>query len=159
MQNEKAKLYLNRILSFLVGGALVFAVMSVSVVADSKRQVAELKQKLDVALYEPGTLLNEAKADFSSKKYRESMVSLDSLFEKHPGSPEAIEGRTLYDSMTAAEKKADDKWAAAVAGVKRKWVAAESLRLWAQAEQDMTVALNQGWEGAKDKARADWERD
>jgi hypothetical protein len=159
MQNEKAKLYLNRILSFLVGGALVFAVMSVAVVADSKRQVADLKQELDVALYEPGTLLNAAKADFSSKKYRESMVSLDSLFEKHPGSPEAIEGGTLYDSMSASEKKADDKWAAAVDGVKRKWVAAESLRLWAQAEQDMAVALNQGWEGAKDKARADWERD
>jgi hypothetical protein len=57
IKNEKTRVALNRVVAFVIGGLLVFFVMNVSVVSGATTRITDLKQQLDIALYEPGKLL------------------------------------------------------------------------------------------------------
>ncbi|HUX13866.1 MAG TPA: hypothetical protein VMW87_12620 [Spirochaetia bacterium] len=162
--NEKRRLTLNRIVSFLAGGLLVFAVMSVTVVKNVRSQNAELTTALDTSRYEAGRLLADANAQLASRDFVKARASLTSLFENQPGSPEAAQGTLLLVTVDSAEKAADAKWAAAAAGVQAKWsssvsadILAKSDAERAQIEKDMKETLTQQWAKEKDKVRADWE--
>jgi hypothetical protein len=159
MKDEKSRLTLNRIVAFVAGGLLVFLVMSATVVSVSNKQVADLKQQLDASVYEPGKLMAEAKAEVLAKDYKKAGETLNALFEKHPGSNEAVQGKILYDSAMAAEKKANDKWDVAVVGIRNKWASQEGLRLRTQYEKDLGDTLNQEWDKVKDQMRSDWLKD
>jgi len=164
-KNENTKLYINRFVSFLAGGLLVFAVMSFTVVNNEKNQNAELTKTLDTSRYEAGRLLSDAKAQLASKNFSEAKTSLTKLFDKQPGSAEAVEGKKLIAAVDSAQKAADAKWEAAMAGVQKKWsndmaleIRAKSDKARAQLEKEMTDTISQEWEKNKTKIRDDWEK-
>lgn len=69
MANQK-NITLNRIVSFLAGGLLIFTIMSFSVVNKLKTQNTELAKALDTSIYEAGRLLADAKALFTAGDFR-----------------------------------------------------------------------------------------
>ncbi len=91
--NEKLRIAVNRIMSFLIGGLLVYAVMSMAVVSNIKEENAQLAKELDDSKFEPGRLLAGAKAQFANQEFDKVMQTLTTLFEKRPGSSEATEGQ------------------------------------------------------------------
>lgn len=159
MKDEKSRLTINRIIAFVAGGLLVFLAMSATVVSGANKQVADLKQQLEASVYEPGKLMAAAKAEVQSKDYKKAGETLNALFEKHPGSPEAVQGKILYDSAMASEKKLNDKWDVAVVDIRNKWASQEGLRLRTQYEKDLGDTLNQEWDKVKDQMRVDWLKD
>ena len=163
-KSEKAGLIVNRILSFLVGGLLVFAVMSFTVVNTLKTENVELTKALDVSMFEATKLLSAARDQFNGKEYSKAKASLATLLEKHPGSAEAIEGRVLLASIETALMEADARWEAAMPEIQEQWAAdfAEGLRTKSdtareQLEKDMVDTIIREWEKAKVKIRSDWE--
>jgi hypothetical protein len=164
-RKEKAKLNFNRIVAFLAGAVLVFAVMSFTVVTSANNRNAELTKTLDTSRFEAGRLLADAKAQFAARDFAKARVSLTTLFDNQPGSAETVEGKKLLSSIDAAEKAADAKWEAAVAGIKKKWTSdfandlrAKSEQARAQMEKDMATTSDQEWEKAKAKVRENWEK-
>lgn len=164
-KNENRRLIVNRIISFLAGGLLVFAVMSFTVVSTAKKQNAELTKALDTSRYEAGRLLSDAKAQFASKDYAKAKLSLTALFANQPGSVEAEEGKKLLPDIENAEKAANAKWEAAMAGVQKKWadtmtaeLRAKSDKTRAEMEKDLVNTIIQEWEKAKSKVREEWEK-
>ena len=69
IQNEKLRIGVNRIMSFLIGGPLVYAVMSMAVVSNIKEENAQLAKELDDSKFEPGRLLADAKAQFANQEF------------------------------------------------------------------------------------------
>jgi hypothetical protein len=164
-KEENRKLIINRVVSFLAGGLLVFAVMSFTVVSSANKMNEELSRSLDTSQFEAGRLLADAKAQLESKNYEEAKTSLNKLFVNQPGSAEAVEGKTLLVTVEAAEKASDMKWEAAMPGIQKKWTGemvaelrAESDKKRAELEKDMTDTTSQAWEKAKDKVRDEWEK-
>ncbi len=155
--NENNRTTLNRIVAFVAGGFLVFLVMNFSVLTSAKTEIAELKVQLDASLYESGKLLENATAQLVAREYRKAKDTLNNLFDRHPGSAEAAAGRTLYESIVAAEKKADERWEGAVIGVQKKWEGETAAKLRAKFEQDMDYTLTREWDNVKDRVRTDWE--
>jgi hypothetical protein len=165
MKNENLRLNVNRVVSFLAGGLLVFAVMSFTVVNTANNQNTELTKTLDTSRYEAGRLLADAKAQLASRDYAKARSSLATLFEKQSGSTETVEGRKLLPTIETAEKAANAKWEAAMAGIQKKWTGdmavelrAKSDKARAQLEKDLNDTINQEWEKAKAKVREDWEK-
>ncbi len=164
MKNEKGSLYLNRFVAFLVGAVAMFAVMSFTVVSTAKKETAELSASLDKSQYEAGRLLAAAKEQFIALNYTAAKASLATLSDKQAGSPEAEEGKTLLVSIESAEKTSNEKWEAAMAGLKAKWQADRAVELRsaadttrAQVEKDLQSNLDQEWERAMERVRSDWE--
>ncbi len=89
IKNEKTRMWFNRVFAFLFGALLIFLVMNFSIVRNFKNQNAELKREL----YDAKRLLTDAKALYENKNYGAAIETLNSLFEKHPGSPEMAEGK------------------------------------------------------------------
>ena len=69
IQNEKLRIAVNRVVSFLIGGLLVYAVLSLTVVTKIKDQNAQLAKELDDSRYEAGRLLAAAKEHFSNRDF------------------------------------------------------------------------------------------
>jgi hypothetical protein len=85
IQNEKVRMAVNRIASFVVGGLLVYVVFSASVVSNLKAKNVELTNALSTSQYEPTRLLADAKAQIANRKYAKAKVTLTVLLEKRPG--------------------------------------------------------------------------
>ena len=62
IQNETTRIWVNRILSFIVGGFLLFLIMNFAV-------AGQLRKELDETKYEAGRLLSDAKANIENKRY------------------------------------------------------------------------------------------
>jgi hypothetical protein len=161
---ENRNILVNRIVSFIAGGLLVFAVMSFTVVSSAKKENKQLTSTLDVSRYEAGRLLADAKAQFESLDYAEAGASLENLFMNQPGSSEAAEGKKLLVQLEAAEKAANTEWNNALAEVRTKWFADRAAELReksdnerAKLEEGLTAQIEQEWEKAKEKVRAEWE--
>ena len=149
--------------------------MNSSVVGNVKKQNTELQKELNKAtelLNEATVLLKDAKAFFENNSYDKAKEKLDTLFEKHPGSNEAVEGKKLYAELeTAAQKEQelqlelDKKWEVVVGGVREEWAKKMATQLRSefektreQLEKDMDEILNKEWEKMKSKVREEWEK-
>jgi len=166
IQNEKLRIWVNRLLAFLVGGLLIFLIMNFSVVSDVKSQNEELKKELEESQYGAKRLLDNAKAYVTDKDYDKAKETLDTLFEKQPGSNETAEGKKIYpevqDLIKKEQKKQaeiDKKWEAEVGAVQEKWQKEKAAQLREQLEKEMKdVLLDKEWEKAKEKVREEWEK-
>jgi predicted Zn-dependent protease len=162
--NERGKIWVNRLLAFAAGGLLVFAIMSLAVVTPVRREKEALAKQLDEVQNGAARLLAEAKVLVESKSYDNALETLNTLFEKQPGSSEMVEGRKLYTEIEIAVQAKEQKWEAAVGAIRTAWEKARAAELLAKAEQDkqlvktsMADTLNTEWEKAKDQIRQEWE--
>jgi uncharacterized membrane-anchored protein YhcB (DUF1043 family) len=161
IKNEVTRMWVNRVFAFLFGVLLIFLIMNFSVVRNFKNQNAELKKEL----YEANRLLTDAKALYENKNYGAAIETLNSLFEKHPGSPEMAEGKQLIAKIEAEQRSLDKKWEAAVVAIRAEWAKKMAAELRAQFEKDretletnMNDVLNTEWEKMKDEIRKEWEK-
>ncbi len=164
IQNEKLRIWVNRIFAFLVGGGLIFLILNFSVVSSGKNQIEELKKELEESQYGAKRLLDNAKAYFEDKYYIKAKETLDTLFEKQPGSNETAEGKKIYPGILDMIKKEqkeqeeiDKKWEAAVGAVQEKWQKEKAAQLREQLEKEMNDTLDKEWEKVKKKIREEWE--
>lgn len=164
MANFKENLLVNRIVALLIGGVLVFAIMSLTVVQTGKKDNAKLTIALDESRYEAGRLLADAKVQLENKDYTASKASLEKLFDYQPGSAEALEGKALLTSINTAEKDAATRWEAALPQVKEDWEQAMATEMRAklakereEMEADLEKTLDKAWNKAKSDVRTSWE--
>ena len=163
-KQEHRSILLNRIISFLAGGLLVFTVMNFTVVSSAKKENKELTSTLDISRYEAGRLLADAKAQFENQDYEKAGVSLSTLFLNQPGSPEAVEGKNLLVEVEAAEVAANMKWDNALKAIRTEWFENRAAEIRAKSDKErieleagLTAQLDKEWEKAKDDVRAEWE--
>jgi hypothetical protein len=156
--NEKTKIWVNRIVSLVIAGGLMFLVMNYGV-------AEKLRKELDTSKYEATGLLNDAKAYYENEDYDRAKETLNTLFEKRPSSDEAVEGKKLYTQMETTQKGIDTKWEAALGGIREEWAIAMAAQLredyreeGEQLEKDMDDLLNSEWEKMKDEIREEWEK-
>ncbi|MFW6338319.1 MAG: hypothetical protein ACOC25_05280 [Alkalispirochaetaceae bacterium] len=161
--NEKRTLIMNRVVSFVAGGLLVFAVMSFTVVKSANAENEELSQALDTSRFEAGRLLEDAKAQLSSGDYEGAEDSLTALFANQPGSPEATEGKALLARVEEEAAASDQRWEAALPSIREEWAAAMAAELRAEFDADRTKfenelegTINKAWEKAQSDVRAAW---
>ncbi len=161
--NEKRTLIINRVLAFLVGGLLVFAVMSLTVVRSANAEKEELSSALDTSRFEAGRLLEDARAQLSSGDYDEAVATLTSLFANQPGSPEATEGKALLAKVEGEAAAADQQWEAALPALREQWTETMAAELRAEFEEDrvefeneLEATINEAWEKARPGLRAEW---
>ena len=161
IENQTARVWVNRVLAFLLGALLIYAVMSLSVVQKVREENAELKKEL----YDPGRLLTSAKELFKNRNYGQAKKTLDTLFEKHPGATEMAEGKQLYVEIEAEQNALDKKWEAAAGAIREEWATKMAAQLRAEFEKDretletnMDDVLNTEWDKMKDKIREEWEK-
>lgn len=164
MATFKDNLLVNRIIALLVGGLIVFAIMSLTVVQTGKKENAALSVALDTSRYEAGRLLADAQAQLESKDYTASKATLEELFVYQPGSAEAAEGKTLLTSIETAEAASAARWEAALPQVKEDWsqamaadLRAQSIKERAEMEADLEKTIDQAWNKAKSDVRSTWE--
>jgi hypothetical protein len=165
IENEKTRIWVNRIVSFIIAGVLMFLIMNYVV-------AGKIRKELDECKYEATVLLNDAKAFFENDNYNKAKETLDTLFEKRPSSNEAIEGKKLYAEIETAvqkeqelQKELDKKWEAAIGGIREEWAKTMAAKLRSefeenreQLEKDMDEVLNKEWEKMKDQIREEWEK-
>ena len=156
-EDKKSKLWINRIVSLIIAGGLMFLVMNFTV-------AGKLRKELDSVKYEPTSLLNDARAYYENENYNRAKETLNTLFEKRPGSNEAVEGKELYTQMETAQKELDARWEAAVGGIREEWAIAmaaelreEYIKEGEQLEKNMGTMLDSEWEKVKDTIREEWE--
>jgi len=89
---------------------------------------------------------------------------LNILFEKRPGSNEAVEGKELYTQMETAQKELDANWESEVGSIREEWAIAmaaelreEYIKEGEQLEENMSALLDSEWEKVKDTIREEWE--
>jgi hypothetical protein len=161
IENQTTRVWVNRVFAFLVGALLIYAVMSLSVVKNVKAENEELKKEL----YDPSRLLTNAKGFFENRDYGDAKKTLDTLFEKHPGASEMVEGKQLYAEIEAEKNALDKKWEAAVGAIREEWATTMAAQLRAEFEKDretleknMNDVLNTEWDKMKDRIREEWEK-
>lgn len=156
-EDKKLKMRINTIVSLIIAGGLMFLVMNYTV-------AGKLRKELDSIKYEPTTLLNDARAYYENEDYEKAKETLNTLFEKRPGSNEAVEGKELYTQMDTAQKERDANWEAAVGEIREEWAIAmaaqlreEHIKEGEQLEKDMGALLDREWENMKETIRLEWE--
>lgn len=156
-EDKKSKMWINTIVSLIIAGGLMFLVMNYTV-------AGKLRKELDSIKYEPTTLLNDARAYYENEDYEKAKETLNTLFEKRPGSNEAVEGKELYTQMDTAQKERDANWEAAVGEIREEWAIAmaaqlreEHIKEGEQLEKDMGTLLDREWENMKETIRLEWE--
>ncbi len=164
-QKEKKQVWINRVLAFLFGGLVVFAVMSLAVTVPVKSRNATLTKQIDEIQYGAARLLDEANAFILIGSYEKAKSSLESLFEKHPASLEAAEGTALYVEIEATLHESEMKWDAAVETVKTAWESTRAEEIRAEFEQKrvlmettMSETLAKEWEKSEATVREEWEK-
>lgn len=164
--NEKTRTNINRVVGALVGGLLVFAVMSFTVVNSANDRIDELSEQLDTSRHEAGRLLSDAEAQLENEDYTKAKASLETLFENQPGSAEAEEGSDLMVTVQDAEAAANAKWDEAQSDVRERWTSnlAEKLRAELEAnraelENNLEETVSEAWDDAKEDVREEWEAD
>ena len=105
IENEKVRIWVNRVFAFLVGGLLIFLILNLTIVSGIKNQNEELKKELEESQYGAKRLLDNAKAYFEDKEYVKAKETLDTLFEKQPGSNGTAEGKNMYPEVQDMIKK------------------------------------------------------
>jgi hypothetical protein len=165
IKNEKARIWVNRLVSLIIAGGLMFLIMNY-VVAE------KIRNELDECKYEAVGLLNDAKASFDKKDYDKAKETLNTLFIKHPDSNETTEGKKVYAEIEDAVKnqeELDTKWEAAVGGIREEWAKTMAVQLRErlkekagkekeELERDMNDILNSEWEKVKEGIREEWEK-
>ena len=165
IKNEKARMWVNRIVSLIIAGGLMFLVMNFYV-------AGKIRKELDECKYEATGLLNDAKASFENKDYDKAKETLNTLFIKHPDSNETAEGKKVYAEIEDAVKnqeELDKKWEAAVGGIREKWAKTMVVQLREQLkekaitekdelEKNMDDMLNSEWDKVKEEIREEWEK-
>ena len=164
MATFKDNLLVNRIIALLVGGLIVFLIMTLAVVQPGKKDNAEMSKALDTSRYEAGRLLADAEAQLESKDFNASKESLEKLFLYQPGSPEAVEGKTLLTSVETAQAEATARWEAALPQIKEEWSQAMAAELRAKSdkeratlESNLDETITKAWDKAKAKIQSTWE--
>lgn len=162
--SDNVKIIVNRIVSFLAGALVMFAVMNITVVEQAKKKNVALAAELDASKYEAGRLLDQAKALLEANNYEQATASLTDLFDKHPGSAESVEGKALLALVEDSKEEADAKWSAAMPEVKQTWEAdrmetlrAESETARIQMEKELSEKVAKEWEYSKENIRREWE--
>ena len=162
MKNPKSVI-LNRIVSFLAGGLLVFAVMSFTVVSKLKVQNTELENSLDTSRFEAGRLLADAQAQFLDGDFEKAKLSLTTLIENQPGSREAAEGRDLFPKVETAEAAIISKWESALPEIQAEWrnnMASQLRAEWdadrVKLDNELESKIDQAWDKAIDGIRSEW---
>jgi hypothetical protein len=155
--SENGKILLNRIVSFAIGGLLVFALMSFTVVNGAKAENARLSAALDTSQYEAGRLLDDAKVQFAAGDFTKAQDSLKNLFENQPGSDESAEGKILLASVIEAQTAADNRWEDALPALREEWSNAMRTELRASLESSMEKTIADAWQKAMPKLRTEWE--
>jgi len=163
--NQGGRIWINRFLSFVAGGLIVFAAMSLAVVSPVKKDKEELAEQLEEVQHGAARLLAEAKALSESESYDRALSTLDTLFEKQPGSSQVVEGRKLYAEIEIAVQARDQKWEDAVGPIRAAWEKAKAAELLAKAEREkqlvetgLAETLIREWEKIEDQIRRDWEK-
>ncbi len=166
MANFKDNLLVNRIIALLVGGLLVFTIMTFTVVQSAKKENKAIAIALDESRYDAGRLLGDAKAQADNKDYVASIATLEELFTNQPGSPEAAEGKILLLSINSAKETAQVKWEAALPLIKEEWFKEMATEIRAKSEKEriemeagLEKTITQAWDKAKSKVRLDWEKE
>jgi predicted Zn-dependent protease len=165
LKNENGRIWVNRVLAFVAGGLIVLAIMSLAVVAPVRSEKAALAKQLDEVQNGAARLLAEAKVLAESKSYDSALNTLNTLFEKQPGSSQVVEGRKLYADIEISVQAKEQKWEAAVGAIRAAWEKATAAELLAKAEQDkqlvetgMAGTLVKEWDKVKDQIRQEWEK-
>jgi hypothetical protein len=156
-KNEQAKLWVNRIVSMIIAGGLMFLIMNYGV-------TNKLRNELDSTKYEAARLFDDAKAFFKNEDYARAKKTLDTLFEARPGSDEALEGKKLYALMDTMQQNLDAKWESAEAEIREAWEVVTAAKLredlikeGEELEKNMESLLDTEWENKKDLIRKEWE--
>lgn len=164
MANFKDNLLVNRIIALLVGGLLVFTIMTFTVVQTAKKENKAMAIALDESRYNAGRLLDDAKAQAENRDYIASISTLEELFINQPGSPEAVEGKILLATVNTAQETAQTKWEAALPQIKEDWSKAMATELRAKSEKertemeaDLEKTITKAWDKAKSDVRSEWE--
>ena len=164
MKNEGARVWVNRVFAFLAGGLIVLAIMSLAAVNPLKSQKEALAKQLDEVQNGAGRLLAEAKVFVASKSYESALSTLKNLYQKHPASAEATEGKALDAGIQTKVQARNERWQAASVAIQAAWEKTTAAALRAQADLDreqvdknMTETLKQEWDKAKDRIKLDWE--
>lgn len=166
IKNEKARIWVNRIVSLIIAGGLMFLIMNYGV-------TEKIRKELDECKYEATGLLNEAKASFENKDYDKAKETLNTLFIKHPDSNETAEGKMVYGEIEDAiknQKELDTIWEATVGGIREEWAKTMAVQLREQLieeagkekeelERDMNDILNREWQKVKEEIREEWEKE
>ena len=159
IKNEKARIWTNRIVSLVIAGGLMFLIMNYGV-------AEKLRKELDSSKYEATGLLNDAQAFYENENYNRAKETLNILFEKRPGSNEAVEGKKLYTQMETEQNELDAKWEAAVGGIREEWEIAMAAQLredymkeGKKLEENMDNLINSEWEEVKDTIRQEFENE
>ena len=155
-KNEKRTLIINRVVSFIAGGLLVFAVMSFTVVSSANAENEKLSEALDDSRFEAGRLLEDAKAQLSSGEYLEAEASLNALFANQPGSPEATEGRALLAQVEQQAAAAEEQWEEALPSIREEWSRALADELRAEFDEELETTIERAWDRAREDIRAEW---
>lgn len=165
IKNEKARMWVNRIVSLIIAGGLMFLVMNFYV-------AGKIRKELDECKYEATGLLNDAKASFENKDYDKAKETLNTLFIKHPDSNETAEGKKVYaeiEDTVKNQEELDKKWEAAVGGIREEWAKTMVVQLREQLkekaitekdelEKNMDDMLNSEWDKVKEEIREEWEK-
>ena len=153
-ENGKGRVWVNRVVAFLGGALLLYAVMSLSVVKNVKDENKVLK----VELYDAARLLTSAKGSYENINYSDAKATLDTLFEKHPSAIETVEGKRLYAEIEAEQNALDAKWESAMGAIREEWATTMATQMRAEFEKDreamennMTDVLNTEWETNKSR--------
>jgi hypothetical protein len=159
IKNEKTRIWVNRIASMVIAGGVMFLVMNFGV-------TDKLRKELNASKYEATELLNDAQAFYENEDYDRAKETLNILFEKRPGSNEAVEGKKLYTQMETEQNDLDAKWEAAVGGIREEWEIAMAAKLreahmkeGEKLEDGMENLLNNEWEEIKDTIRQEFENE
>ena len=165
IQNEGARIWVNRVFAFLAGGLVVLAIMAFAFVTPLRNDKESLTEQLDDAQNGAARLLAEAKEHVESKSYDNAIKTLNTLFQKQPGSSEVVEGRKLEAEISVMVQANQENWEAAVAEIRAAWEKARAAEILSKADEDrqlvetgLSETLVKEWDKAKDKIRQDWEK-
>ena len=166
IKNEKTRIWVNRIVSMIIAGGLMFLVMNFYVAENIRGKLHDVK-------YEASVLLDDAKASFKYGNYDNAKETLDTLFLKHPSSQEAFEGKKLYtkiESVLKNKKELDKEWKVVVPEIRNKWekvrivqlqdeLKVKALKEKEDLEKNKDKILSDEWEKAKEDVRKQWEKE
>lgn len=160
---EKKEL-VRRVLFFVGGGVLVFAIMSFSVVSNLQDENEELSEALDTSRYEATRLLEDAQAQLEAGDFEEAEETLETLFANQPGSDEAAQGRELLLAIEQEESTSDRMWEEEMPEVREQFFDDMEERLLAESdaqreelESNMNDIIAEEWEDAISDVRDEWE--
>ena len=162
--NNQPRIWVNRVVGFLAGGLIALAVSGFAWVTPVRSENKALTAQLDEIQNGAALLLREARAMVENQSYGKAAIALNTLFEKQPGSNEAIEGKLLYSEIEATVLALDREWAESSEAVRTAWNEMMAAELRAEFEKDRAImeatmidTLEREWQKSKLRVRQEWE--